>query len=130
MYKRIFMLLFCLCGFVSCMKTTNWVEGGLYATPEKKGGYAILKILKLDDHGVHIRKYSNVFQTLPNTVDESSLHISGMDRKPDEALGMGHLPISKKSFVSWNVIFIQQSTVSPDELDGYEMWREAGGGYF
>ena len=26
--------------------------------------------------------------------------------------------------------FVQQSTVSEDELEGYEMWLEAEGGYF
>ena len=114
----------------SCVTELQWVEGGLYATPQEDGTYTVLKILKLDDHGVHVRIYSNVFETLPQGIDESSLYMVGIDRKPDEALGMGHAPISKQTFSTWGATFIQQSSVSPDELEGCKMWLEAGGGYF
>jgi len=109
---------------------SQWVEGGLYATPQKNGTYHILKILKLEDQDVHIRVYSNVFETLPKHVEESSLYMVGIDRKEDEALGMGHAPISRQSFFTWGAIFVQQSSVSPDELEGHQIWLEEGGGYF
>lgn len=106
------------------------VEGGLYVTPAENGGYSALKILKLDAGGVHVRLYSNVFSSVPTSIDDSLLYMAGIDHKPEEALGMGHAPISKQSFASWDVRFVQQSTVTPEELEGYEMWREAKGGYF
>ena len=56
--------------------------------------------------------------------------MAGIDHKPDESLGMGHLPVSRQSFATWNAAFVQQSTVTPEELEGYEMWRDAEGGYF
>lgn len=106
------------------------VEGGLYATPGEKGGYSILKILKLDEGGVHVRLYSNSFVDLPKQIDESTLYMAGINHKPEEVLGMGHAPISKTSFTGWRVVFIQQSTVRKEELKGYTMWLDAKGGYF
>jgi hypothetical protein len=106
------------------------VEGGLYYTPGENGGFSVLKILKLDDGGVHVRLYSNHFTTPPTKIDEGTLYMAGMNRKPGEQLGMGHAPISKKSFAGWKAVFIQQSSVKKEELKGYEMWLEAKGGYF
>lgn len=77
--------------------------------------------MKLDDQGVHIRLYSNVFETLPERIDESILYMVGMNRKPDETLGIGHVPIFKQSFATWGAVFVQQSSVLPDELEGYQM---------
>jgi hypothetical protein len=56
--------------------------------------------------------------------------MAGTDRRPEEPMGMGHLPISHRSFASWNAVFFQQLRVTDDELDGYRMWAEAKGGYF
>jgi hypothetical protein len=104
--------------------------GGLYYVRDDDGRFSILKILKADDSGVHIRQYSNTWPAPPLSVDESKLCVVGMDRDPAEKLGAGHLPISKKSFAKWNAKFVQQSIVSERELDGYKMWLEAQGGYF
>ena len=114
--------------FLGCSKQSNR-EGGLYYTSDDKGGYSVLKILKLDEKGVHVRLYSNRFNEPPKHIDESKLYMAGMNRKPDEALGMGHIPLSKASFDSWNAVFVQQSTVTDDELEGYRIWQQ-GGGYW
>ncbi len=110
--------------------SSRLIEGGLYYTQNENGSYSVLKILRLDDGGVHVRLYSNQFSTPPTKVDESTLYMGGVDRKPDESLGMGHLPISKQSFQGWRAVFFQQSAVKEDELEGYRMWLEAKGGYF
>jgi hypothetical protein len=116
---------------------SDWVEGGLYATPWGHHGYAVLKILKRDEHGVHIRRYSNVYDASPLSLDESSLRlhgiealIEGAEAREDAPLGVGHMPVSRGTFANSGAIFIQASTVSSEELEGYEMWREAEGGYF
>ena len=106
------------------------VLGGLYHVRNEDGTFSVLKILKLDDNGVHICQYSNQYPAPPSAVDESTLYMVGVDRKPEEKLGMGHLPISKKSFAGWNASFFQQSSISEDELEGYKVWLEAKGGYF
>lgn len=117
--------------FAACRgKQAEVVEGGLYCHPGENGGFAVLKVLKVDQYGVHVRLYSNHYDQPPIKIDESTLYMAGMDRKPDQELGAGHLPISNKSFATWGVRFVQQSTVKDDELDGYRMWLDAKGGYF
>ena len=117
--------------FFGCSQAgSKLAEGGLYYTKNDNGSYSVLKILKLDDRGVHLRLYSNQFPTPPSKVDESTLYMVGVDRKPNETLGMGHAPISRQSFAGWKAVFFQQSTVKADELEGYKMWLDAKGGYF
>lgn len=96
------------------------VEGGLYFNKNEAGSYSVLKILKIDEMGVHVRLYSNQFSAPPTNVDESTLYMVGVDHKPNEILGMGHAPLSKKSFEGWKATFFQQSTVNEEELEGWE----------
>jgi hypothetical protein len=105
-------------------------EGALYTTKETDGSYGIIKVLKTDDGGVHLRVYSNRFEARPTSVRESDLYMAGMDRKAGEELGMGHAPISWRSFRTWGAEFVQVSSVAESELEGYRMWQEAEGGYF
>jgi hypothetical protein len=74
--------------------------------------------------------YSNQFDSIPDSIDETFLYMAGIDREPHERLGMGHAPISHQSFSTWGAVFVQQSSVTPEELEGYEMWKEGSGGYF
>lgn len=108
----------------------QYVEGGLYSVAAENGGYAVVKILRIDNRGVHLRLFSNIFRERPRHVDPRTLYLAGMDHKPNEQLGMGHAPISYESFRTWNAMFIQKEAVQPGELDGYRMWKEAKGGYF
>jgi hypothetical protein len=111
--------------------TEEWVEGGLYSVPSENGSFSVLKILKLDEEGVHLRLYSNQFPSRPKDVDESKLYMAGMkNTRPDESLGMGHAPISRKTFSNWGAEFIKAVPVTDEELDGYKMWLESSGGYF
>ncbi len=119
-----------LLSFLTGCSRPKLIEGGLYSTPAEKGGYSVLKILKLDDRGVHVRLYSNQFAEPPKKIDESTLYMAGMNRKAGETLGMGHAPVSKQSFEVWKATFIQQSTVKEEELEGYKIWLEGKGGYF
>jgi len=129
MKARLVIIMGLLASLFGCSRP-NWVEGGLYCTRNENGSYSVLKILKIDDGGFHVRLYSNQFSKPPQKVDESTLYMAGMDRKPNERLGMGHYPVSKKSFLGWGATFVQQSAVSAEELDGYKMWLDAKGGYF
>ena len=106
------------------------MEGGLYANQFDDGMYIIIKILKVEEDGVHVRMYSNVYESVPKNIDESTLYLAGMDKRPNERLGVGHVPVSARSFRTWKIVFIQQSTVTPEELEGYQEWKQAGGGYF
>ena len=107
-----------------------WKEGGLYYTQNNDGSYSVVKILKIDELGVHVRHYSNQFPNPPTNVPENTLYLAGVDHKPGEQLAMGHLPLSKKSFERLKPVFFQQSKVSDEELEGYKIWLDEKGGYF
>jgi hypothetical protein len=124
------LLLTLLCLASSAVGQERLIEGGLYSTRNENGSYSVLKVLRLDPQGVHVRMYSNQFAQHPSKLDESTLYMVGMDRKPNESLGMGHAPISRASFASWGARFIKFAPVRQEELEGYEMWKEANGGYF
>jgi len=128
--KQLLVIIMCFLTFLTGCSRAKLVEGGIYCTPGEKGGYSAFKILKLDDYGVHVRLYSNQFSEPPKKIDESTLYMAGINRKPSETLGMGHAPVSKKSFEGWKATFVQQSTVKEGELEGYKMWLEGKGGYF
>ncbi len=113
-----------------CSQSPKLTEGGLYYTQNTNGSYSVLKILKLDEMGVHVRLYSNQYPAPPSKVEESQLYMAGIERKPNENLGMGHTPISRKSFEAWKPTYFQKSSVKDEELEGYKMWLDAKGGYF
>jgi hypothetical protein len=116
--------------FACYTREPKYVEGGLYSVAHENGKYIVVKILKLDAEGVHVRSYSNLFGHRPRDVDESKLYMAGIDHKPSEALGMGHLPLAKESFRQWDAQLIKVVPVRDSELEGYRMWLDAKGGYF
>ncbi len=110
--------------------STTLKEGGIYSFKNDNGAYSVLKILKVEGEGLHIRIYSNQFDAPPTQVDERTLTVAGMDHKPNEILGQADLPILKERFDNYKAAFVQQSTVKDDELQGYKTWKAAGGKYF
>ena len=113
--------------------------GGLYASPTEDGAYSILKVLAVDDAAVHVRMYSNRYAAIP-TEPPNDLEMIGMGPdfvariergekvEPPGRLGIGHLPISRSTFERTERHLIGVVQVDPSELEGYEMWREGGGG--
>ena len=125
--RAIFAALF---AFACSTNEPAYVEGGLYSVAHENGKYIVVKILKLDPGGVHVRSYSNLFDHRPRDVDESKLYMASIDHKSTEALGMGHLPLAKESFRRWDAQLIKVARVRDEELEGYRMWLDAKGGYF
>jgi Zn-dependent protease len=112
------------------LASTRWLEGGLYAVKVEDGAYQILKILKVDERGVHIRIYSNRFGAVPGAVEEASLFLAGVKGGSGEDVGVGHTALSRETFAAWGVQYVQLSTVSASDLEGYWEWLAAKGGYF
>jgi hypothetical protein len=108
----------------------EWSEGGLYSIEAEEGRYAVAKVLKLDEHGVHIRMYSNRFDTRPTDVDPEALYMTSLKHSPGEHPGIGHLPMSRASFRRMNALLTKLAHLDATELTGYNLWRDAGGGYF
>jgi hypothetical protein len=117
-----------LLNFACAMKQPELKVGGLYSVNDGEGSYRIAKILALDDSAVHIRLYKNKYRSRPATVDASLLSLGTIHDK--DGFGMGHLPLSRAVFANWQPVFLFQSTVTDEELEGYEMWKEGQGGVF
>lgn len=111
-----------------CSQPPALQEGALYTVDDGEGFYRAAKILALDDQGVHIRLYKNKWKDRPAVVDISALSLGNIH--DNDGVGLGHLPLLKKAFMAWRPVFVQDGKVTKDELDGYEMWKEGGGGYF
>jgi hypothetical protein len=104
----------------------QWRVGGLYSFRDKKE-FGILKVLGLDSDAVHVRIYQQKFAVRPATVDPNTLTLGKLG---DENFSIGHLPLSRKSFSSWDPVFVSQQTVREEELEGYRIWQRAQGGAF
>jgi hypothetical protein len=111
-------------------KTGGLKEGGLYAFKNDNGSYSVMKLLKVEGGGAHVKIYSNQFDSPPTQVDESKLYLAGLNHKPNETLGVEDAPLSGESFQNYKATFVQQSTVTPQELEAYNTWKKAGGKYF
>jgi hypothetical protein len=120
-------------GFLSALFTGSAVgqgakAGGLYSVEDGGGRYAIAKVLLVERDGVHVRLYKNKFPTRPAQVDFSSLSLGTVHDK--DGFGMGHIPITHNQFRHWRPVFVGESAVVEEELDGYRMWKDAKGGFF
>ena len=108
------------------MKNSDLKVGGLYSVTDGDDGFRVIKILALDEKAVHVRLYKNRFPSRPQSVNQSELSLGRVDDAG--GFGMGHIPMSRENFTNGQPIFIQQSTVTEEELEGYQLWKEAGGG--
>jgi hypothetical protein len=101
----------------------------------RKGAYywcpadsAVVKVLAIDEQGVHLRIYANHFPTKPESIRAEEMTLDSMDGISPG--GMGHIPLRLEGFILWEPQLIQEGTVEDDELEGYKIWQEAKGGYF
>jgi hypothetical protein len=103
----------------------SYEPGEIYSIADEKG-YLVAKVLAVDARAVHVRVYKNKYPTRPLEIDESTLTL-GTIHDPD-GFGMGHLPLLREVFRKWQPVFITQASVADEELEGYELWKEKGGG--
>src|ERR1043166_3382854 len=92
--------------------------GALYSVEGGGGRYLIAKVLAVERGGIHVRLYKNRFDSRPTKVEFKSLSIV-----------MEHLPITHKQFREWHPVYISDSPVTENELEGYRRWQDAGGGF-
>lgn len=104
-------------------------------------GFGVIKLLKTQFRGVHVRVYANVFTERPATVDGSALEMRSIDADGGDGaevaeqpravpLGAEHVPLSHSTFAAWQPEFIQMALVEADELRGYAIWKKAKGSFF
>lgn len=118
---------------ITAIKSTHEIkEGCYYAILHRSKGFTVVKTLVKDNFGVHITMFSNIFDNIPYNLKPSKLFIASPNETSDSAaLGIESIPVSFNSLKTWQLIDIGLcEAVSKDELEGYEMWKEANGGYF
>ena len=114
----------------------NLVPGALYSIRgSAEGTFQVIKVLALDDLGIHICLYGNAFARRPTTIAPELLDtapflsLAPEDIGQEWPLSVGHLPLMVSTFLGMQPVFITRTDVIPEELEGYEEWKEAGGGY-
>jgi hypothetical protein len=100
-------------------------EGGYYSVV---GGscFGIAKLLKLEPDKVHIRVYNQRFSSRPRSVDLDQLTLGTID--DTDCVGAGHVPLLRTTFMRWHPVFLTYFEVKPDELEGYNAWKNSKGG--
>jgi hypothetical protein len=107
----------------------SFQAGGIYSiVNDGDGGFGIVKLLVYENGVCHVRIYKQKFQSRPQSVEPANLSL-GKIGDPD-GFGMGHLPIQESTFIKWQPVLMKQSPVTEEELEGYKIWKEAGGGAF
>jgi hypothetical protein len=86
-----------------------------------EGDYRVVKILVLEDGVVHLRLYADKFAERPFEVDPAELDHVAIHK----SFGIAHLPLSTEDFATWRPGVVGHEAVRADELEGYEIWREA-----
>jgi hypothetical protein len=110
--------------------------GAIYSIPGSlPDTFQVIKVLAVDEFGVHVRMYGNSFAHRPTTVAPALLDTSPfLSLAPEDAgqewpLSVGHLPLLASTFAGMQAVYITRDDVTPDELEDYLDWRQAGGGY-
>ena len=114
----------------------NLTPGALYSIPGSlPATFQVIKVLAVDEFGVHVRLYGNSFARRPATVAPDLLDTSPFlslapeDMGQDWPLSVGHLPLLASTFAGMKPIHITDEDVTPEELEDYRDWQQSGGGY-
>ena len=100
-------------------------EGGYYSILDGDV-YSIAKVLKLEPEIAHVRIYKQHFQGRPRSIDISALTLGSIH--DEDGFGMGHLPLRLQTFKDREPVFLTYSEVVPEELQGYQLWKESSDG--
>ena len=92
--------------------TVNWDDDGTFR---------VAKILVTEPAGVHVRVFAERFDERPGEVPEKLT----LGTPTGESFGVGHMPLAWQEFELWQPEHLGSSTVTEDDLDGYEVWHEA-----
>jgi hypothetical protein len=108
----------------------TYKSGELVSVLTEDGRFGVMKILAVDDRGVHVRLYSQRFVGRPQVADTGNLSTLPVVPVQGNPFSFGHMPFSHASFRLWEPQSIRSEPVSEEELRGYRMWQKEKGGYF
>ena len=100
-------------------------EGAYYSIIDGET-FSIAKVLKLEPQIVHVRIYKQHFSQRPRSIDPAVLTLGTIHDK--DGFGMGHLPLRLATFMDSEPMFLTHAEVKPEELEGYNLWKESAGG--
>ena len=104
--------------------------GDLYSVVTDDSRYGVMKVLAVDGRGVHARLYVQRFNARPHAAALGELSLASFTPDGANPFSIGHMPLSHQSFADWRPEFITRAPVGDEEVEGYRMWQDAGGGYF
>jgi hypothetical protein len=100
-------------------------EGAYYSVIDAER-FSIAKVLKLEPDKVHVRIYQQHFAERPSSIDPNMLTLGTI---PDrDNLGISHLPLRLETFMRHEPLFLTYVEVRPEELNGYNLWKETANG--
>lgn len=100
-------------------------EGAYYSVIDGDN-FSIAKVPKLEQEIVHVRIYKQHFEQRPRSIDPAALTLGTIHDK--DGFGMGHLPLRLATFLSSEPVFLTHAEVTPQELEGYNLWKESADG--
>ena len=100
-------------------------EGAYYSVIDAEM-FSIAKVLKLEPDKVHVRIYQQHFAERPRSIDPSALTLGTIHDK--DGFGMGYLPLRLATFMNSEPMFLTHAEVTPQELEGYNLWKESADG--
>ena len=95
-------------------KVNDLVVGGLYISQNEDDSFGVSKILALDEFTVHVRMYSDEFETKPSDLNSSVLTVL-----------IGHAPMAKEGYLLDKPELLKVEKVSEEELEGYNFYLDA-----
>ncbi len=129
-HLRIALTLLLLLGLVyGCTQRPTETElfaGGLYTVESEPGKFGAAKLLAYEDGICHVRLYLEAYPSRPATLDPTKLTLGGADDK--EGFSLGHMPLREESFRGWKPVLAGKAEVKEEELEGYRIWKQDGGG--
>jgi hypothetical protein len=105
----------------------RWEPGGLYSVSDSSG-FGVVKILAIEPDAVSVRVYRERFPTRPDSVEPAALSLGNID--DPNGFGVGHMPVAPRDFALWFPVQLGTQPVTDEELEGYRLWKESGGGVF
>jgi hypothetical protein len=104
--------------------------GDLFSVVTDDGRYGVMKVLAVDERGVHARLYVQRFDQRPQLAGLGELSLAPFTPDGSNPFSIGHVPLSHQSFAGWRPQLITRARVDEEELDGYRTWQDGEGGYF
>ena len=107
--------------FLACGRKPSAVVGGLYAVSDGGGAHRVVKVVAVDNAGVHVRLFKNAWKERPAKVDPASLTLGSI--LDADGFGLAHLAVAERDFEASKPSFLSRETLNPDELAAYAKWK-------